>query len=54
MSRPAHPTLGDLHEHGVKGYLTMNTLVFDEGLGEAEALSMAQYRLPTWLPCWKG
>ena len=34
-------TLAYLHEHGVKGYVTLNTLVFDDELGSVEAAARA-------------
>src|ERR1700761_6266248 len=29
-------TMGELHRHGVRGYVTLNTLVFDDELGALE------------------
>ncbi|MEZ4303006.1 MAG: U32 family peptidase, partial [Polyangiaceae bacterium] len=34
-------TMAYLHEHGVRGYVALNTLVFDEELGAAEAAVLA-------------
>jgi len=34
-------TLAFLHEHGVRGYVTLNTLVFDDELGAVEAAARA-------------
>lgn len=34
-------TLAYLHEHGVKGYVTLNTLVFDDELPSVEAAARA-------------
>ena len=43
---------GELHRRGVKGYVTLNTLVFPSELAERRSTSCRQSPRRASMPCW--